>query len=67
MDWDAIQKNFGEAPLIFLPEPGKELSLNVQGYRDLKVLFYTKPQKPMREGDVFYNEVVYKVKICKEE
>jgi len=67
MDWEAIQSNFGEAPLTLLPEPGKELSLNVQGYRNLKVFFYTKPQKSTGEGEVRFNEVVYKVKFCKEE
>ena len=67
MDWDQVQKKFGEPPLAFLPDLGTDLSENVQGYRDVKVYFYTKPQRLTQEGGVRFSEVVCKIKICKQE
>jgi hypothetical protein len=65
MSWNRVAAQFGTPDLLPRPEPGTELSQNARGYRDMTVIFYTKRQQINEAGKIRFEEVIYKVEICK--
>ncbi|MBM4273002.1 MAG: hypothetical protein FJ134_00845 [Deltaproteobacteria bacterium] len=65
MNWQMVSQKLGDPDLVPLPEPGTDLSENARGYKGCIIIFYTKRQ-PVKQGDKLrFEEVVYKVELCK--
>ncbi len=65
MDWEQVAQKFGTPDITPIPEPGTDLSANARGYKNMKVIFYTKRQQVNEDGKVRFKEVIYKVEVCR--
>jgi hypothetical protein len=65
MNWDRVSQDLGRPDLTPPPEPGSELKDYTRIYQDFTLIFYTRRQ-PEKQGDKLrFEEVVYKLEVCK--
>ncbi|MBI4794376.1 MAG: hypothetical protein HY790_00770 [Deltaproteobacteria bacterium] len=68
MKWEAVTASLKDADFYPDPEPGAGpgLSKNARAYKGATVIFYVEPKAIIVDGKKRYEEVVYKLKVCKE-
>ncbi|MCF8146042.1 MAG: hypothetical protein K9N21_19210 [Deltaproteobacteria bacterium] len=65
MPWNEIKNSLGTPEVTPIPQIDSGLSQNARIYKGKTVIFYTKPQKIEKNGKMRFEEVVYKIEVCK--
>lgn len=67
MKWAQVTATLGNADIYPKPGPGagSDLSKNARAYKGAMVIFYVEPKEIIVDGKKRYEEVVYKIEVCK--